>query len=258
MLNSVFCEDNLITLAKISNQTINLIYMDPPFATGKIYQLKNGCIAFKDKYTLSELIKFLIPRIQESHRTLKNTGSFYLHGDSRFIHYIKVECDKIFGIKNFQRDIVWRMGWVSGFKTLANNWIRNHDNILYYVKDYQADFTFNKTYVPYSEGYERWKNRKKGKGYVIEDIWGVNVGERINSLAVVSFAKENCGFPTQKPKALLRRIILASSNLGDVIADFFCGSGTTLVVAKELGRNYIGCDSSKEAIRIARKRLLEE
>ncbi len=253
--NIIYNEDCLVGMKKLPDNSIDLIYIDPPFSTGKVYYLKNGEVAFDDRFNLNELIEFLIPRIQEIHRVLKATGSFYLHGDSRFIHYIKIECDKIFGIENFQRDIIWRMGWVSGFKTLANNWIRNHDNILYYVKDCQVNFTFNKTFIPYPEGYERWKNKKKGKGYVIEDVWGVNAGERINSLAVISFAKENCGYPTQKPKALLKRIILASSNSGDIVADFFCGSGTTLLIAKELNRKYIGCDNSKIAIKIAKNRL---
>ncbi|MER3414503.1 MAG: hypothetical protein C4341_09825 [Armatimonadota bacterium] len=133
------------------------------------------------------------------------------------------------------------MAWVSGYKTMAKNWIRNHDTIFFYVKN-PDDFIFNKLYIPYPEGYERWGGRKSGQGLAIEDVWGIHVGEGVNSLAVVSFANENLGFPTQKSEGLLQRIITASSNEGDLVADFFCGSGTTLAVAEKLGRRWIRVD----------------
>ena len=251
-LDTLYCEDNLHLLPRLPANFIDLIYCDILYGTGRDFKF------YKDiKADMGEVFAFYTPRIREMHRVLKETGSIYIHCDPRTSHWIRLILDEIFGYGNFRNEIVWRMGWVSGFKTLSHRWVRNHDSLLYYVKDCQMDFTFNKSYLPYPEGYERWKGRKKGKGYAIEDVWGANAGERINSLAVVSFAKENCNFPNQKPKALLKRIILASSNPGDLVADFFCGSGTTLVVAKELDRKYIGCDSSEGAIKIAKKRLRE-
>ena len=145
---------------------------------------------------------------------------------------------------------------MSGYKTIAKNWIRNHDTILYYTKD-PKNFTFNKEWIPYPPGYERWGGRKKGQGLATEDIWGIHVGEAINSLAVISYANENLGYPTQKAESVLHRIIKASSNEGDLILDCFAGSGTTAAVAEKLNRRWIACDLGRFAIHTTRKRLLD-
>ena len=133
------------------------------------------------------------------------------------------------------------MGWVSGYKTITKNYIRNHDTILFYTRN-PGTFIFNKKYLPYPEGYERWGGPKKGQGLAIEDVWGIQVGEGLNSLGVVSFAKEYTGFRTQKPESLLQRIIEVSSNAGDLVLDFCLGTGTTAAVAHKLGRQYIGIE----------------
>jgi DNA modification methylase len=187
---------------------------------------------------------------------LSKRGAIYVHLDWRMASYIRIIMDEIFGSDNYIREIIWRMGWISGYKTMANNWIRNHDNILFYTKD-PNHFTFNKKWIPYPPDYERWGGRPKGQGLAIEDVWGVFPGEGVNSLAVVSFAKENLAFPTQKAEGLLKRIVEVSSNEGDLVADFFCGSGTTLAVAEKLNRRWIGVDLGRFAIHTTRKRLLE-
>ncbi|MHA1267152.1 MAG: DNA methyltransferase [Candidatus Helarchaeota archaeon] len=263
----------MVSLLKNYKGKINLIYIDPPFASGGIFKYpiqigketfneakkySTGIAAYQDSWgqCFDAYLQMMYERLLLMKELLAETGSLYIHLDAHICHYIKVILDEIFGHEAFQREIIWRMGWVSGFKTQVKNWVRNHDTILFYVKN-PDNFTFNKKWIPYPKGYERWGGRKKGKGYAIEDIWGVHVGEGVSSLAVISYAKENLGFQTQKPEALLQRIIATSSNPGDLVADFFCGTGTTLVTAEKMGRRWIGCDISGLAIHLTRKRLLD-
>jgi len=138
---------------------------------------------------------------------------------------------------------------------VANNWVRNHDTLLYYAKN-KDQVIFNKIFTPYPPDYERWGGRAKGKGLAIEDVWGVFPQEGVTSLQVVSFASQYTGFPTQKPEGLLGRIIRASSKLGDLVLDAFAGSGTTGAVAEKLGRKWIMIDCGKLAIYTMQKRLL--
>ena len=193
---------------------------------------------------------------------LSETGSIYVHLDWRVAHYIKLLMDEIFGQENFIREIIWRIGWVSGYKSVANNWVRNHETILYYGKG-KDKVTFNKMYTPYPPDYERWMGRPKGKGLAIEDVWGVFPQEGVTSLQVVSFSSEYTGFSTQKPAGLLERIIKASTRdpgqaleKGEdipVVLDCFIGSGTTAAVAEKLGRRWIGVDINKGAIQLTSK-----
>ena len=250
-LNNTYCMDNLELMKQIDDNSVDLIYCDILYNTGKKFKDYDDNLG-----TPQQAIDWYKPRLIEMKRILKETGSIYLQCDYRLVHYLKVEMDNVFGIENFQRDIIWRIGWVSGYKTQAKNWIRNHDNILYYTKSNK--FTFNKEYILYPEGYVRRDGKKpKGKGIPIEDTWNCSENDILNSIQTMSFSKEKVGYDTQKPKKLLERIIKASSNKGDIVADFFCGSGTTLVVAKELGRHYIGCDINPKAIEITNNRLLE-
>jgi DNA modification methylase len=188
---------------------------------------------------------------------LSENGSIYIHLDSGTASHIRVIMDEIFGPLNFQREIIWRIGWISGYKSKAKNWIRNHDSILYYVKN-PDDFTFNKEYIPYSSDYVRRDGSKPtGEGYPIEDTWNCNAMDSMDSIQIMSFNTEKTGYATQKNENLLSRIIKASSNEGDLVADFFCGSGTTCAVAEKLGRRWIGVDLGRYAIHTTRKRLLE-
>lgn len=236
------------------SEGVRLIYIDPPFATKQEF-IGRGERAYQDKLHGAQFIEWLRKRLIFLRELLSDDGSIYIHLDWKKVHYIKVVADEVFGENNFIREIIWRIGWVSGFKSVANNWVRNHDTILYYAKN-KDRVIFNKEYIPYPPDYERWGGRPKGKGLAIEDVWGVFPQEGVTSLQVVSFASQYTGFPTQKPEGLLSRIIKASSNEGDIVFDAFAGSGTTLAVAEKMGRRWIGIDSSKLALYTIQKRLL--
>lgn len=196
----------------------------------------------------------MAPRLIELRRALKRTGSLYLHCDPTASHYLKILLDAVFGPERFQREIVWRIGWVSGYKTQAKNWIRNHDILLYYTKT--DEFTFNKEYIPYPSDYRRRDGKRPtGKGIPIEDTWNCHPADTLNSIMIMSFSREKLSYPTQKPLALLRRIIQASSNEGDVVLDPFCGCGTTVAAAQELRRHWLGIDITHLAVNLMKHRL---
>ena len=261
-LNEVYLGDNLELLQRMDSQFIDLIYIDPPFYSGVDYK------EFSDIWmSLEQYLNFMKARIQEMYRILKDSGSFYVHCDASAVFDLKPMCDEIFGRSNFKREIIWNVGSVSGFKSQVNGWVRQHDTILYYTKS--NDFTFNKQYMPYREEYIKkmfryedddgrlYRKRRSGKqfldespGRVIGDVWN-----DIFSFQTTTRSKEYTGYPTQKPKKLLERIILASSNEGDIVADFFCGSGTTLVVASRLNRKWIGIDKNPKAIQLTKQRI---
>jgi len=233
---------------------IDLIYIDPPFSFdpkyAKLWYDKESLEMFEEmrKGNVKHYISWMSKRLEQCHRVLKNTGSIYLHCDWKFGHYLKVEMDNIFGRKNFQREIIWKVGWVSGFKSKTKNWIRNHDNILFYSKG--KDFTFNKLYVPHPKGYKRRGGGKNPKGIPIDDVW-----TDIYSIQHLSFSKEKTGYPTQKSEALLERIIKASSNPDDIILDPMCGCGTTIATAHKLERKWIGIDISSQGCGEMKKRM---
>ncbi len=270
--NKLFWGDNLQVLAHLLKEyrgKIDLIYIDPPFDSKADYIKKVkvrgkevsgvGQGLFEEKqYTdiweKDEYLQFMYERFVLMRELLAETGSIYVQVDWHKSPYMKVLMDEVFGEQNFQREIIWRIGWVSGYKSIANNWIRNHETILYYAKNTGMQ-VFNKNYVPYPPDYERWGGRPKGKGLPIEDVWGVFPQEGVTSLQVVSFSQQLTDYPTQKPEGLLDRIIKASSNEGDLVADFFVGSGTTPTVAQKLGRRWIACDINLGAIQTTTKRL---
>ncbi|KKM93955.1 hypothetical protein LCGC14_1203250 [marine sediment metagenome] len=258
--NTIYCGDNLKVLKSFPDECVDLIYIDPPFFSGKNYDLvfgdKYAIRAFQDTFEGKKetYLSFMEDRIREMHRILKPTGSFYLHCDWHANAHLRVLCDKIFGENNYRNEIIWRIGWLSGYKTKKVGWIRNHDTIHYYVKS--KDFTFNKEYIPYKDDYVRRDGKKPtGKGLPIEDTWNCSRGDILNSIAIMSFSKEKLGYPTQKPESLLKRIIKASSNEGDIVADFFCGCGTTLAVAQKLNRQWIGIDVSPIGCTVMAKRI---
>ena len=231
--NNVYCMDNLELLKQLPSNSIDLIYCDVLYNTGRKFDDYDDNLG-----TPEEAIEWYKPRLIEMKRILKDTGSIYLQMDYRLVHYMKVYMDELFGIKNFRNEIVWKYGLGgSGNKEFA----KKHDNILFYSKS--NSYIFNIQYE------NATSNRLKGKTKKMTDVWDIPT---LNNMA-----KERTGYNTQKPKELLERIIKASSNEGDVVADFFCGSGTSLVVAKELGRNYIGCDINPKAIEITNNRLME-
>ncbi|QGP93580.1 DNA methylase [Neomoorella glycerini] len=269
----------LALLAEGYEGKINLIYIDPPFFSQANYSHRvpiTGTAAgqevpvierpaYQDTWAggIDAYLDMLYPRLQLMKKLLAPDGSIYVHLDASISHYIKVIMDEIFGPVSFQREIIWRIGWISGYKNAVRNWVRNHDTLLFYVKNPEK-FTFNKEYIPYPPGYRRRGGQETtGKGYPIEDVWNANPmefelkgEESLDSIQIKSFSREKTGFATQKNKSLLRRIIKASSNPGDLVADFFCGSGTTLVVAAELGRRWLGCEMGRTGLQVARKRLV--
>jgi adenine specific DNA methylase Mod len=193
-------------------------------------------------------------RLVETRRVLKKTGSIYVHCDASASHYLKVLLDALFRPENFRREIIWRSGWVSGFKTRTANWIRNHDTIFYYLRDRRGAFTFHKdlAYKPHEAGYERRGGGGNPRGVAIDDVWDEVA---LYSPWIKSFSTEKLGYMTQKPLALLERIISVSSNEGDLVLDPFCGCGTTAEAAEVLGRRWIGIDVATRAIEIVRERL---
>lgn len=234
---------------------VRLAYIDPPFATQREFSGTRSEPAYQDKVNGAKFIDFLRRRLVLIRQLLSDDGSLYLHLDEKKSHYAKVILDEIFGESNFQREIIWRIGWLSGYKTTAKNWIRNHDVLLFYTR--HSNFLFNKAYIPYPEDYVRRDGKKPtGVGHPLEDTWNASELDPLPSIQIMSFSGEKTGFPTQKNENLLARIIAASSNPGDIVLDAFCGSGTTCAVAEKMGRRWIGIDSGKLAVYQTQKRLL--
>jgi site-specific DNA-methyltransferase (adenine-specific) len=210
-------------------------------------------------------------RLVELKRVLKSTGSIYLHCDPTASHYLKIVMDTVFGKNNFGKEIIWSLETVSGFKSQANNWIRGHDTILFYTKS--GDYFFNKEFLPHKEEYiarfkkidesgRRYRDDRSGgrrqyldetEGRMVSDVWN-----DIMSFQQASTSGEILGYPTQKPEALLERIIKASSKEGDWVLDPFCGCGTTVAVAEKLNRNWVGIDITMLAINLIRHRLAKQ
>ena len=283
-MNRLIYGDNLLTLQALLagdadsglpslRGKVDLIYIDPPFDSKTDYrtQINLPNVNFDQKPTVIEqfayadtwkegtvsYLKMIYPRLVLMRELLSENGSIYVHIDWHVGAYVKIIMDDIFGKENNIREIVWRIGWVSGYKSATSNWIRNHDSILFYSKS--KDYKFNKEYIPYPADYVRRDgNKPVGKGYPIEDTWNCSNLDTLNSIAIMSFSNEKVGYATQKPEALLERIIKASSNEGDLVCDFFGGSGTTAAVAEKLGRRWITGDIGKPASLIMRKRLIDQ
>ncbi len=259
--------DNLNILKEMSGESIDLIYIDPPFNTGKMqartqikteqsengdrtgfagkrYEtVKIGSKAYRDLF--DDFLSFLEPRLIEAYRVLKPHGSLYFHIDYREVHYCKVLLDQIFGRECFLNEIIWAYDY--GART-RKKWPTKHDNILVYVKD-PTHYTFNYDEIeriPYMApglvGAE-----KAAKGKIPTDTWWHTI--------VPTNGKEKTGYPTQKPLGVIRRIISASSNPGETVLDFFAGSGTTGAACLELGRRFILVDSNPQALETMAKRF---
>lgn len=284
--NKLFWGDNLQVLSHLIRDyrgAVDLIYIDPPFDSAADYVkkvkvrgeevrgLKQSVIEEKqytDIWENDEYLQFMYERLLIIRELLSDTGSIYVHMDEKRSHYLKIILDEVFGVDNFQREIVWDITVLSGFKTQAQNWIRGHDTILYYTKSSKK--TFNKLMQAHTQKYLEMFNRTdengdkylvahgskrylkdvENKGKPFGDVWG-----DIMSFQQQPTADENVQYPTQKPETLLERIISASTKEGDLVADFFIGSGTTAAVAQKLGRRWIGCDLNIGAIQTTTKRL---
>lgn len=267
MENYIYYADNLTTLLSMESASIDLIYIDPPFNTGKQqtrtqiqtvrsttgdrigfgghrYETKKvDTKAYND--TFSDYLAFLEPRLYEAHRVLASHGSLYFHVDYREVHYCKVLLDNIFGRECFLNEIIWAYDY--GART-TKKWPAKHDNILVYVRNPKR-YTFNIDAVeriPYMApglvGPE-----KAARGKTPTDVWWHTI--------VPTNGREKTGYPTQKPLGILKRIILASSNPKDRVLDFFAGSGTTGETCHLLGRRFILVDNNEQALQVMARRF---
>jgi DNA modification methylase len=243
--------DNLELLLSQPNESVDLIYCDILYGTGRNFG------DYQDlKPIRSEIEAHYLPRLKEMHRVLKSTGSIYLQMDYRINHWIRCLMDEVFGYDKFRNEIVWCYTMPNNYKKAFN---RKHDTIYFYSKSDNWTFNWKDVTVEYSESsknrakYAHSKTSQMGKngsmlleeGKLPEDYW----------LMPVVAGNERIGYQTQKPKVLIERIIKASSNEGDTVSDYYLGSGTTAVVCKELNRNFIGCDINPKAIEITNARL---
>ena len=237
--------DNLELLLSQPDESVDLIYCDILYGTGKDF------MDYKDLYPMREVIEeHYLPRLKEMHRVLKSTGSIYLQMDYRIEHWVRCMMDDIFGYGNFRNQIIWsyRIQGVSKKKYPSK-----HDNILFYSKSNTYTYKAEKERIYYNKKFFDVKIDDKGRYYsdvYVRDVWDCDYTKPL-----ISGSNEYVNYKTQKPKALLKRIISNSSNEGDTVADYYLGSGTTAVVCKELNRNFIGCDINPRAIEITNARL---
>ena len=260
--------DNLQVLQGIPDRSIDLIYIDPPFNTGKRQErvrmktvqdevggdrtgfkgrryrtLRLGTSGYPDSF--DDYLEFLAPRLRESHRVLSDTGSFFLHIDYREVHYCKVLLDGIFGRDSFINEIIWAYDYGARSR---KKWSAKHDNILWYAKS-PEDYTFNfeaMDRIPYMAPGLVGKE-KAARGKTPTDVWWHTI--------VSPNGREKTGYATQKPVGVLERIVKVHSRPGDVLLDFFAGSGTLGEAAARLGRDFVLVDDNPEALRVMARRL---
>jgi site-specific DNA-methyltransferase (adenine-specific) len=267
-MGKIILADNMKVLPDLSSASVDLVYIDPPFNTGKIqkrttlrtvrdakggdrvgfggrkYRTEKGkSREFQDAF--DDFTGFLEPRLVEIHRILKPGGSFFLHIDHREVHYCKVLLDRIFGRECFINEIIWAYDYGGRSK---KKWSAKHDNILFYAKDPRR-YTFNfeeMDRIPYmAPGLVTKKKAARGK--TPTDVWWHTI--------VPTRSKEKTGYPTQKPLGVLERIVKIHSNPGDLVLDCFAGSGTLGEAAARLDRDFILIDNHKEAVKIMARRL---
>ncbi len=279
--NRLFFGDCLHVMRMLPSESIDLIYIDPPFFSGRNYNIifgdKNEVRSFSDIWDggMPGYLIWLNARLYEMKRLLKSTGSIYVHLDWHAVHYVKCELDRIYGYENFRNEIVWDYGGKN--RRNQRNYGYNHNIILFYSKS--TEHRLVETSIPWTKAeYLRIRKQKvyvdeDGREYVVAGGFGdISQGQgRLNLDEVLPLGRplpsvwdipqltssdlERVGYPTQKPEALTERIIRASSVKGDVVADFFCGGGGTLASAQRLGRRWIGSDISRVAVALTADRI---
>jgi site-specific DNA-methyltransferase (adenine-specific) len=273
--------DNLVVARELIARgvALDMLYVDPPFGVG----VKHGArtqkgearadrtsVAYDDAWSgIDRFLESLSPRIEAFHALLSARGTLYLHLDHRAVHEAKVLCDRVFGRDRFLGEIIWVPG--NGARS-SKSWGATHQTILAYGKTKDFIFHARDLREPYAAGSAATHFNKvdaDGRRYRERTIGGktyrydLERGRRMGTVwtdipamaANTPIARETTGYPHQKPEKLLERLIRASSDEGSLVGDLFCGSGTTLAVAKKLGRRAIGCDASALAIEVTRKRL---
>jgi site-specific DNA-methyltransferase (adenine-specific) len=266
-VDEVILGENLEVLARFEDEAFQLIYIDPPFNTGKVQARKTLATvpdsagdrtgfagrryrtrllsesSYLDQF--DDYLAFLEPRLREAHRLLAESGTFYFHIDYREAHYCKLLLDEIFGRECFLNEIIWAYDYGARSK---RRWPAKHDTILVYVKDptgyhFDAEAVDREPYM--APGLVTAEKAERGK--LPTDVWWHTI--------VSTNGREKTGYPTQKPEGIIRRMVHASTKPGDWCLDFFAGSGTLGAVAASLGRRYVLIDSNPEAIEVIRARL---
>lgn len=285
-MNRLIWGDNLLAMQALLAHNyagkIDLIYIDPPFASSADYsyeitiegkQLEKEAsfierLAYTDTWEagLDSYLDMMYPRLQLMKRLLSERGTLYVHIDWRVSSYLRLLLDEIFGARNFLNEVVWHY---KRWPTPSRDWQKMHDVLLVYTR-IPGKHIFNTMHGPRTaETQKRWQNKRivashdesgnripsesdtlASLGAPLDDVWNISI--------IAPVAHERLGYPTQKPEALLERIIKASSNEGDLVADFFVGSGTTLAVAERLNRRWIGCNLDKVGIQVSRNRLVNQ
>jgi site-specific DNA-methyltransferase (adenine-specific) len=263
----VILGDNADVLPRLPDQFFQLIYVDPPFNTGRIQQrrtlvtrrsddgdrrgfqgrsyvtVETGRTSYGDEF--DDYLGFIGPRLEEAHRLLADDGTLYFHIDYRESHYCKILLDEIFGRECFLNEVIWAYDYGGRPK---NRWPAKHDTILVYVRDRESYF-FDQDAVeriPYmAPGLVTPEKAKRGKAPT--DVWWHTI--------VPTSGKEKTGYPSQKPEGILRRVVQASSAPGSWVLDFFAGSGTTGAVGRQLGRRCVLIDDNPEAVAVMQRRL---
>ncbi len=276
--------NNLIALHSLKKKfakQVKCIYIDPPYNTG------NDSFNYNDNFNHSSWLVFMKNRLEVAREFLSDDGSIYINLDYNEVHYCKVLMDEIFKRENFRSEIIWRMGFLSGYKTAAKKYIRNHDTILFYSKS--DNYLFNKTYIENKDflqlltknevqnAFKKFSfpqekiddfltfinHENRGEKYPLEDTWNSNKWDKLNSIAIDSsvsrvdetIAIDDENFKGQKPEALISRILEVSTNENDLVLDFFAGSGTTCAVAHKMKRRYIGIEQMDYIENITKERL---
>ncbi|GAA8942424.1 site-specific DNA-methyltransferase [Helicobacter pylori] len=276
--------NNLIALHSLKKKfakKVKCIYIDPPYNTG------NDSFNYNDNFNHSSWLVFMKNRLEAAREFLSDDGSIYINLDYNEVHYCKVLMDEIFKRENFRSEIIWRMGFLSGYKTAAKKYIRNHDTILFYSKS--DNYLFNKTYIENKDflqlltknevqnAFKKFSfpqekvddfltfinHENRGEKYPLEDTWNSNKWDKLNSIAIDSSVSrvdetiviDDENFKGQKPESLIQRILEVSTNENDLVLDFFAGSGTTCAVAHKMKRRYIGIEQMDYIETITKERL---
>ena len=270
-MQDIYHGDCLEIMKGLKDNSIDMIYLDPPFFTNKRHSLSSK--DRKSHYSFNDIwdshktyAEFILVRLIEAKRILKDTGSIFIHCDKCANHILRFVGEEVFGEENFLSEIIWSY---KRWSNSSNNLTPNHQSILFFSKT--KEYKFNKIYTEYSETtnidqiLQKRSRDEYGKAIYARDVDGSIIsadekkGVPLNDVWEIPFlnpkAKERTGYPTQKPILLLDRIIEISTNEGDIVLDPFCGSGTTLIAAKLKGRKFVGIDVSKEAVDLAESRL---
>lgn len=268
VVNEVHLGDNLAVLARVPDASVDLVYIDPPFNTGRT-QRRQRMVAVPDEAgdrtgfggrryrtervedggayrdSFEDYLGFLEPRIREAHRVLKPSGSFYFHIDQRESHYCKILIDKIFSRESFLNEIIWAYDY--GARS-TRRWPAKHDTIFWYARDLRA-YHFDTSEVdrlPYMAPTLVGEEKAK-RGKLPTDVWWHTI--------VSPTGKEKLGYPTQKPLGILKRIVVSSCPPGGLVLDFFAGSGTTGAAALATGRRFLLVDENPEAFAVMKRRF---